>query len=190
MRIVRRILATLAVCVLNFGLSIGYASAETVQLELQHGTFMVPVLINEAILLPFVLDTGATGVAIPSDVFLTLLRTRTVTKSDFVGTETCALADGSRQPCDLFVLREVKVGNHVVRNVIADVTPVEGDPLLGQSFLSKLRGWAVDNTHHTLILHDATVGEFMEWYKYCVSAKTANKKRCAPAASAAGLPPP
>ena len=189
MRIVRRTLVTLGAVSSFFGLPIG-APAETVQLELEHGTFMVPVLINKAISLPFVLDTGATGVAIPRDVFLTLLRTRTVAKSDFVGKGTCALADGSEQSCDLFVLREVRVGNHVVRNVIANVTPVEGDPLLGQSFLSKLQGWAIDNTHHALILRDVTVGEFTEWYKYCVSGKTANKERCAAAASAAGLPPP
>jgi hypothetical protein len=73
-------------------------------------------------------------------------------------------------------LARLRVGNHVIKDVIANVAPVKGGPLLGQSFLSKLPGWAIDNRHHALILHDVTVGEFMEWYRYCVSAKSANKE--------------
>jgi hypothetical protein len=51
-------------------------------------------------------------------------------------------------------LHEVKVGDHVVRNVIANVVPIKGDPLLGQSFLSELQAWAIDNDRHVLILRD------------------------------------
>jgi hypothetical protein len=48
------------------------------------------------------------------------------------------------------------VGNHVVANVVANVAPVQGSPLLGQSFLSKLPGWAIDNAQHALVLKDET----------------------------------
>ena len=105
-------------------------------------------------MLPFVLDTGASSLAIPEDVFLTLTRTGTIKMSDFVGTGTVVLADGSEHASRLFVLHEVQVGNHAVRNVIASVVSVKGDPLLGQSFLSKLPGWAINNHQHTLILND------------------------------------
>jgi hypothetical protein len=40
------------------------ASSETIQLEPQHGVFMLPVRINDAITIPFVLDSGASGVVI------------------------------------------------------------------------------------------------------------------------------
>ena len=129
-------------------------AAETIQLAGQHGTYMVPVRINGAMTLPFVLDTGASAVAIPEDVFLTLTRTGTVTTSDFLGTGTVQLADGSEHASRRFVLHEVQVGNHVVRNVIANVVSVRGDPLLGQSFLSKLPAWSIDNQSHSLVLHD------------------------------------
>src|SRR6516164_5858117 len=109
--------------------------AEIIQLEGQHGTYMVPVRINGAMTLPFVLDTGASAVAIPEDLFSVLTRTGTVTTSDFLGTGTVQLADGSEHASRRFVLHEVQVGNHVVRNVIANVVSVRGDPLLGQSFL-------------------------------------------------------
>jgi clan AA aspartic protease (TIGR02281 family) len=116
---------------------------------------MVPVRINGAITLNFLLDTGATVVAIPGDVFLTLMRTGTLKTSDFLGTETYTLADGTEHVSKRFVLRELKVGDHVIRNVIATVLPVQSDhPLLGQSFLSKLPFWTIDNVQHVLVLSD------------------------------------
>src|SRR6266446_2161352 len=99
------------------------AISETIQLERQHGTDMVPVRINEAITLPFVLDSGAAEVSIPTDVFLTLLRTGTIKSSDFLGKGRYVLADGSEHSSDRFMLHEVRVGDHVVRNVVANVAP-------------------------------------------------------------------
>ena len=58
------------------------AVGETIQLERnQHGTYTISVQINGALVLPFVLDTGASLVVIPEDVFRTLTRTGTVTKN-------------------------------------------------------------------------------------------------------------
>jgi predicted aspartyl protease len=126
------------------------AAGETIQLERQHGVYMVPVRINETIILPFVIDSGSAEVSIPTDVFLTLLRSGTVKKGDFIGTGAYILADGSERSSDRFILHEVSVGGHVVNNVVANVAPVKGDPLLGQSFLSKLPSWAIDNQQHLL----------------------------------------
>jgi predicted aspartyl protease len=48
---------------------------------------------------------------------------------------------------------EMRIGNHVVRNVAARVGPaVSSDALLGQSFLSKLPSWTLDNKRHVLIV--------------------------------------
>ncbi|MFL5268324.1 MAG: hypothetical protein ACJ8AH_17315 [Stellaceae bacterium] len=51
---------------------------------------------NGAMTLRFVLDSGASDVLIPADVFLTLLRTGTVSESDFLGSQIYSLADGSK----------------------------------------------------------------------------------------------
>jgi hypothetical protein len=130
------------------------ASAETIQLEQRGGAYTIPVRINGAIILPFLIDTGSAEVVIPEDVFLTLLRSGTVSKNDFIEPGTYVLADGSEQSSDRFILHEVRVGDHIVRNVIANVAPVKGDPLLGQSFLAKLPAWTIDNTRHVLVLND------------------------------------
>ena len=51
------------------------APTNEVRLEKQGGTYTVPVVINNAIRLNFILDSGASDVLIPGDVFLTLVRT-------------------------------------------------------------------------------------------------------------------
>jgi hypothetical protein len=105
--------------------------------------------------MPFVIDSGAAEVAIPLDVFMTLRRAGTVSQIDFVGTGSYILADGSRQSSERFLLHKVSVGSHTVTNVVANVAPVKGQPLLGQSFLTRLTaGWSMDNTRHALVLHD------------------------------------
>jgi clan AA aspartic protease (TIGR02281 family) len=131
------------------------AVGEPIQLErTQHGTYAISVQINGALVLPFVLDTGASLVVIPEDVFRTLSRTGTVTKSDFIGAGTAVLADGSKHASDSYVLHEVQIGDHIVRNVVASVVSVNGAALLGQSFLSKLPAWSIDNTRQTLVIAD------------------------------------
>jgi predicted aspartyl protease len=52
-------------------LAVPHASADTIPLEKDGGNYLVPVLINNALTLKFVLDTGASDVAIPSDVVST-----------------------------------------------------------------------------------------------------------------------
>ena len=48
------------------------AAGETIQLRCQGGVCLVPVRINDAITLNFLLDSGASDVVIPPDVFFTL----------------------------------------------------------------------------------------------------------------------
>ncbi|HEV2303020.1 MAG TPA: GDSL-type esterase/lipase family protein [Stellaceae bacterium] len=132
----------------------GSAAAETIQLEDHGGTYTVPVRINGAIVLPFVVDSGASDVVIPADVFLTLTRTGTVGPADLIGTGDYALADGSVKPSQRFALREMEVGGYKLHDVVAIVVSVQGEPLLGQSFLSRLPSWEVDNQRHLLILND------------------------------------
>jgi hypothetical protein len=90
---------------------------------------------------------------------MTLLRSRSVTENDFIGDGIFITADGSKHKSQRFVLREVQVGDRVIKDVIANVVPIEGDPLLGQSFLSRLPSWSIDNNSHVLNL---STGEAIE----------------------------
>jgi predicted aspartyl protease len=134
-------------------------AAQTVQLEREHGVFMLPVRINDAVTIPFVLDSGSGDVSVPEDVFKTLLRTRTVTESDFLSAGTYIHADGSKRLEQRFTLHELRVGDYIVKDIVASVAPDKAEPLLGQTFLGKLPGWAIDNTKHTLVIGVGGNGE-------------------------------
>jgi predicted aspartyl protease len=130
----------------------GPENSSAVRLMKEDGTYVVPVLINNAITLNFIIDSGASDVSIPADVVLTLIRTGTLRQTDFLGTKIYTLADGSQFPSRTFRIRSMKVGDRVVENITGSVAPVEGSLLLGQSFLGRFKSWSIDNSIHTLLL--------------------------------------
>jgi clan AA aspartic protease (TIGR02281 family) len=128
------------------------SSTTEVPLNAVNGTFVVPVEINGVITLNFIVDSGATDVSVPSDVVSTLMRTGTIERSDFIGTQTYILADGSESPSNTFIIRSLKIGNVHIENVTGSVSPAKGSLLLGQSFLQRFKSWSIDNTMHDLVL--------------------------------------
>jgi predicted aspartyl protease len=128
------------------------SGATLIPVKAQGGTYVVPVLINKAITLSFVIDSGASDVSIPADVVLTLVRSGTLQHSDFIGTKTYRLADGSTVPSATFRIRSLTVNNLVIENVEGSVANVKGDLLLGQSFLSRFKSWSIDNAKQALVL--------------------------------------
>jgi len=116
---------------------------------------MVPVYINDTIVLKFTIDSGAADVSIPADVASTLIRAGTITQDDFLGQRTYMLADGTPVPSAIFRIRTLKVGTLVLHDVTASVANPKGPLLLGQSFLSRLSTWSIDNQRHALRLKAA-----------------------------------
>ncbi|MGB6444878.1 MAG: retropepsin-like aspartic protease [Xanthobacteraceae bacterium] len=129
-----------------------FSSTTEIPLKAVNGEFVVPVEINGVITLNFVVDSGATDVSIPSDVVSTLIRTDTIERSDFIGTQTYVLADGSESPSNTFIIRSLKIGNARVENVTGSVSLAKGSLLLGQSFLERFKSWSINNTTHDLVL--------------------------------------
>lgn len=124
----------------------------SIPMKMQGGTYAVPVQINGAIKLDFVVDSGASDVNIPFDVFSTLIRSGTIDKGDIIGSATYSIADGSTLRGIQFRIHSLKIGNTFVRNVVGSVGPAKGSLLLGQSFLRKFKSWSIDNTNHALLL--------------------------------------
>src|SRR6202035_894049 len=131
------------------------ASSESIPLIHAHGTLQVPVVINGKISLNFTIDSGATDVSIPATVFSTLMRDGTVSSQDFLDKRLYKLADGSGEISQRFRIRSLRVGNLEVRDVIASVGDSGGLPLLGQSFLSRLKSWSIDNERQTLLVTES-----------------------------------
>jgi len=123
-----------------------------IPLQFEGGTFHVPVSINNALTLNFVLDSGAADVSIPADVVLTLMRTGTIRPADFLGDKTYTLADGSTLPSVTFRIKSLRIGDKVVENVTGSLAPIKGGLLLGQSFLKRFKSWSIDNQRQVLVL--------------------------------------
>jgi clan AA aspartic protease (TIGR02281 family) len=123
-----------------------------VKMKVDGGTFVVPVKINNAITLDFVVDSGAADVSIPADVVRTLIRTHTITSDDLLGPAEYETAGGTTLKALRFRIESLQVGDKVVENVVGSTAPVKGSLLLGQSFLQKFKSWSIDNANHALVL--------------------------------------
>jgi tetratricopeptide (TPR) repeat protein len=134
------------------GVSGAAASPTKVPLKAVGAGFVVPVTINGAITLNFIIDSGSADVTLPSDVVGTLIRAGTIEQSDFIGTQTYTLADGSESPSNTFVIKSLKVGDTQVENVKGSIAPAAGNLLLGQSFLQRFKSWSINNATHELVL--------------------------------------
>ena len=93
------------------------SDTDEVALVQTHGIFEIPVRINGAITLNFILDSGASDVQIPFDVFSTLVRANTIRENDLIGESTYVLADGSKKKQTKFLIRELQIGNRLLHNV-------------------------------------------------------------------------
>jgi hypothetical protein len=123
-------------------LSIGrMAAADAVRLDTTAGElFAVPVVVNDTMVLRFTVDTASTDVSVTEDM---------------IDTQNYRLANGTEQKSPRFRFRSLRVGNVEVRDVIGSVVVQNGDLLLGQSFLSRLKSWSIDNEHHVFLINES-----------------------------------
>jgi clan AA aspartic protease (TIGR02281 family) len=116
------------------------------------GGLIAPVVINNTLKLNFIVDSGASDVSIPADVFASLVQANTVTQADITGIRNYKNADGEVFQSKTFVIRSLKIGNVEAQRVQAKVSPSNAPPLLGQSFLKRFKYWSIDNSTQELIL--------------------------------------
>ena len=130
----------------------GVTDREDIPLKKDGNTFLVPVSINSLPEIGFILDSGASNVVIPAEIAFTLWRTGTLKSTDFIGNKVYVLADGRKLPSPTFRIRELRVGQYVMRDVVGTLSPLGADPLLGGSFLSRFASWSIDNNRNVLVL--------------------------------------
>ena len=138
-----------------FHLLLNLLQAESIPLIKRGGVYYVPVSINDSIKLRFIVDSGASSVFLPYDVFRTLLRSGSITEKDILGEKTYVVANGDKEKSLEINLREIQVGKQVLYNVLASVgSGMEGELLLGQSALRKLEPWRIDSKKHIFYIKE------------------------------------
>lgn len=138
--------------VLNPGAPAAAPGVLNIPLQVGRGALYAPVLVNDAMTLRFVVDSGATDVSIPADVAQVLVRMGKLGSKDYLGQGVFVMADGSRTPAQLVMIRSMRIGDHEVKNVVASIAPPHGPLLLGQSFLKHFKSWSIDNRNRILRL--------------------------------------
>jgi clan AA aspartic protease (TIGR02281 family) len=128
----------------------GAPGSAEIALEGDGRSYSVPVRVNGA--MKFIVDSGASVVVLPSDLVDALTKAGAIAPGDLLGPAGYVTADGRKHRGARLMLRELDVGGHIVRNIVASVTPAHASPLLGQSFLAKFKSWTLDNRRHALII--------------------------------------
>jgi len=145
---------------LALGLAAGSATAalaadraQVVSLEPHDGAFVIPVVLNDIMTVKFIVDSGSADVSIPEDVASSLMKSGTMTGADLIGNKTYMLADGSLVPSKIYRLASLRIGEMVMPNVTVRVAAARSSLLLGQSFLSRLKSWSMDNARQVMIIN-------------------------------------
>jgi clan AA aspartic protease (TIGR02281 family) len=148
--------------VLAFALAVGSAAAaladdrpvgQIVSIEPHDGAFVIPVVLNDVMTVKFIVDSGSADVSIPEDVASTLMKSGTMTGADLLGNKTYMLADGSLVPSKIYRMASLRIGRMVMQNVTVRIAAAKSSLLLGQSFLSRLKSWSMDNARQVMIIN-------------------------------------
>lgn len=152
--IFRTVLAiALAACLTTPALADDSPARQVISLEPHDGAFVVPVVLNDVMTVKFIVDSGSADVSIPEEVAATLMKLGTLTGADLIGSKTYMLADGSLVPSKIYRLASLKIGGMVMQNVTVRIAAAKSSLLLGQSFLSRLKSWSMDNSRQVMIIN-------------------------------------
>jgi len=92
-------------------------------------------------------------VSIPADVAAKLKQLGALTDADFLGQKLYMMADGSKVPSDIYRIASLTIDGMVMQNVTVRIAAERSELLLGQSFLSRLKSWSVDNTRQVMMFN-------------------------------------
>ena len=116
------------------------------------GTFEVPCEIN-GLPLKMIFDTGASDVSISSVEANFMLKNDYLSEKDIKGKRYYQTANGQISPGAVITLREVRLGDAVLKNVEASVVNSQSAPLLfGQSAMERFGTITIDNDNNKLII--------------------------------------
>lgn len=118
-----------------------------------YGTYTLPVNIG-GIINHFTLDTGASETTINSKLEKKLISNGAIKKENYLADGLYRIADGSIISQRRLILKEVVIGDLVIKNLIVSVGNSNSPLLLGRNFLDKFNNWSIDNESKLLTLNN------------------------------------
>lgn len=116
------------------------------------GTYEIPCSVN-GLPLKMIFDTGASDVTISSVEANFMLKNGYLTDGDIKGKKHYQTASGDIHEGTILKLKEVRLGDAVLKNVEASVVHSQRAPLLlGQSVLEKFGTITIDNVNSKLLI--------------------------------------
>ena len=129
-----------------------YVISEVQMKKMYSGIYEVECTIN-GLPLKFVFDTGASSVTISSVEATFMLKNGYLTNDDIKGKEYFSTATGDIHEGTIIKLKEIKIGDAVLKNVEASVVQNQQAPLLlGQSVLERFGTITIDNINSKLVI--------------------------------------
>ena len=126
--------------------------ALTVPVFYKQNAFFLKASINGGPTLDFCIDTGSADISLSEEVVQSLKQSSLIQPSDFTGTKTYVLANGTEIVSPILNLRSLTVGGVTVQNLTASVSSRNSDLLIGLSFFKKFKGWRLNNQQNVLVL--------------------------------------
>jgi predicted aspartyl protease len=120
---------------------------EIIPLKVKNNVMRLNVGLGDQVL-TMLLDTGASSTLISSSLALSLIRDD---QARFVGDTKFTTASGEVVRAKEIVIKEVKIGNQIVRDVKAAAIPGEIDLLLGVDVLNAIGPYLIDSQNSQLI---------------------------------------
>jgi len=131
----------------------GNASNTIKIITTKSGLIEVPIILNDVLRINFIFDSGASEVSISPDVALTLMRTGTISESDWLPSQTYTFADGSRARSKRFLIKKLIIGTQILTNIEASISnSIEAPMLIGQNVMQKLGSVTIDYNNNLLII--------------------------------------
>jgi aspartyl protease family protein len=122
-------------------------------LKTENGLIEVPIVLNDVLKINFIFDSGASEVSLSPDVALTLIRTGTISESDWLPSQTYSFADGSTAKSKRFLIKKLVIGNQILTNIEASISKsIEAPMLIGQNVMNKLGSITIDYENQLLII--------------------------------------
>lgn len=113
-------------------------------MEKENGVYYIPCLVNN-VPMKFIFDTGASNVSISLTEALFLVKQGLLERDAIGETVNYQIADGQVKEGTEIILKEIIIGDYILRNVRANVVHnLEAPLLLGQNALSELGKFEID----------------------------------------------